>query len=106
MTIARRVAIDHLRARRSHLPLEAAMDVSSGPTPEALAERRSDSARLAARLAELPERERDLVALKYGAEMTNRAIARLMGMTETNVGTLLHRTVIKLREGWDDAGGR
>jgi RNA polymerase sigma-70 factor (ECF subfamily) len=106
MTIARRVAIDHLRARKVHLPLEEAMAVEAGPTPESLAERGSDAARLAARLAELPERERELVSLKYGAEMTNRAIARLMGLTESNVGTILHRTVEKLREGWDDSGGR
>lgn len=105
MTIARRLAIDHLRSRRRHLPLEAGMDVSSGPSPEELAERKSDAARLARMLVTLGERERELVALKYGAEMTNRAIARMTGLSESNVGTILHRTVQQLRMGWDDAGG-
>ena len=105
MTIARRVAIDHLRGRKAHLPLEAGMDVAAGPTPEEIAERRSDVARLVRLLEQLPERERELVALKYGAEMTNRAIARLMGLSETNVGTILHRTVKELRHEWGDAEG-
>ena len=105
MTIARRVAIDHLRGRRSHAPLEAAGELAGGPTPEDLAERRSDEARLARLLEGLGERERELVALKYGAEMTNRAIARQTGLSESNVGTILHRTVQQLRAGWDDSGG-
>jgi RNA polymerase sigma-70 factor (ECF subfamily) len=105
MTIARRVAIDHLRSRKNHLPLDEGMDVASGPSPEELAERRSDAARLARMLVALPERDRELVSLKYGAGMTNRDIARLMGLSESNVGTILHRTVQQLRAGWDDAGG-
>jgi RNA polymerase sigma-70 factor (ECF subfamily) len=42
--------------------------------------------------------------LKFGAELTNRAIARQMKLTETNVGTLLHRAVQKLRAGWNVEG--
>ncbi len=105
MVIARRVAIDHLRARRRHAPLEAGHDVAAGPTPDELAERRSDAERLARLLERRDERERELVALKYGAEMTNRAIARLTGLSESNVGTILHRTVQALRAEWDDAEG-
>jgi RNA polymerase sigma-70 factor (ECF subfamily) len=104
MTIARRVAIDHLRSRRPHLPLESAAEVSGGPTPEEIAERRSDVERLGERLRALDDRERELVALKYGADMTHRAIARLTGLSESNVGTILHRTVQALRAGWSEQG--
>jgi RNA polymerase sigma-70 factor (ECF subfamily) len=55
-------------------------------------------------LGQLPDRDRELVALKYGAELTNRAIAKQMKLTETNVGTLLHRAVLKLRAEWDREG--
>ena len=55
-------------------------------------------------LAELPERDRELVSLKYGAGLTNRVIAKQLRLTETNVGTLLHRAVQKLRAGWTDEG--
>ncbi len=48
-------------------------------------------------LQQLPQREQDVIALKYGADMTNRAIADLTGLSESNVGTILHRTVSKLQ---------
>ena len=80
-------------------------ELASGPTPEELAERSSDAARLSRLLQELPDREREVVALKYGAGLTNRAIARLMGLSETNVGTILHRTVRELRAGWEGSEG-
>jgi RNA polymerase sigma-70 factor (ECF subfamily) len=56
--------------------------------------------RLALLLQTLPDRDRDLMALKYGAEMSNRDIARATGLSESNVGTILHRAVQALRERW------
>jgi RNA polymerase sigma-70 factor (ECF subfamily) len=99
-TIARHVAVDHLRRQRNHVSLEHAADLAGGETPEVLAERRSNVARLSTLMASLPERERELLALKYGAGFTNRTIARLTGLGESNVGTILHRTVQKLRADW------
>jgi RNA polymerase sigma-70 factor (ECF subfamily) len=98
--IARNVAADHLRAQRAHLPLEAAADVAGQQTPHEEVARGSDLARLATLLARLPQREQELIALKYGAEATNRAIAELTGLSESNVGTILHRVVQTLRRDW------
>ena len=100
MAIARNVAVDHFRAARRHAPLEEAADIASGSTPEDLAERQSDLERLDRLLATLPARDRELIALKYGAGLTNRAIARMTGLSESNVGTLLHRSVQTLRARW------
>jgi RNA polymerase sigma-70 factor (ECF subfamily) len=100
LAIARHVAIDHLRARKTLVPIEAAAHVSSGTTPEDQAAYRSDVERLSGLLTGLGERERELIALKYGAGLTNRAIARATGLSESNVGTILHRTVQVLRERW------
>lgn len=100
--IARNVAIDHFRQHRSHAPLEDAIGLPGGVGPEQLAEQRSDVHRLAHLLGLLPERERELLSLKYGAGMTNRAIARMTGLSETNVGTIVHRTVELLRAGWNE----
>jgi len=101
MAIARNVAIDHYRRRRPHAPLEAAEHIASGDDPQEQAEHREAFERLSRLLGQLPERDRELVSLKYGAELTNRAIARHTKLTETNVGTLLHRAVQKLRAGWE-----
>jgi RNA polymerase sigma-70 factor (ECF subfamily) len=101
LTIARNVAIDEYRARRVHVPLEAAVDVAAAAaTPEAAAVSGSDATRLAQLLAELPDRDRELISLKYGAGMTNRAIAQATGLSESNVGTILHRAVQALRAKW------
>jgi RNA polymerase sigma-70 factor (ECF subfamily) len=104
MAIARNVAVDHWRARRLRetAPLDEAMEQSDGPTPEQLAERRSDSERLARLLALLGDDDRELMALKYGAGLTNRAIAKMLRMTESNVGTRVHRTVQRLRAAWGE----
>ena len=101
-TIARNVATDHYRRRRNHAPLEAAEHVSGGDDPHDLIVHRQELERLSRMLEQLPDRDRELVALKYGADLTNRAIAKQMKLTETNVGTLLHRAVQKLRAGWDE----
>jgi RNA polymerase sigma-70 factor, ECF subfamily len=100
LSIARNVATDHLRAQRPHLPLEAAEEVAAKDTPHDEVARDSDLARLGALLQRLPQREQELVALKYGAEATNRAIAELTGLSESNVGTILHRVVQALRRDW------
>jgi RNA polymerase sigma-70 factor (ECF subfamily) len=98
--IAQNVCIDHLRSRRADAPLEAASDVATDRTPETEEERRSDLARLAALTASLPDRERELIALRYGAGLSNRTIAPLVGLSESNVGTILYRTVQTLRSQW------
>jgi len=103
LAIARNVAIDHFRRSRPEVPLveDAARDEE---TPETAALRAGQSRRLAGLLFALPERERELLALKYGADATNRAIATLTGLSESNVGTILHRTVVSLRSRWDEGG--
>lgn len=98
--IAQNVGVDYLRSRRTHSPLEDAVEVIADGTPESDEERRSDLARLAALTASLPDRERDLIALRFGAGLSNRAIAPLVGLSESNVGTILHRTVQTLRSRW------
>ena len=74
--------------------------VEPDESPEDCALRSSEFRRLASLLEQLSERERELIALKYGAEVNNRAIARITGLGESNVGTILHRTVQSLRARW------
>jgi RNA polymerase sigma-70 factor, ECF subfamily len=100
LSIARNVALDYQRAHRPSVPLEDAATVATTDTPEDQAARRSDGQRLAQLMARLPDRDRELLALKYGAGMNNRAIARATGLSESNVGTILHRAVQTLRTRW------
>ena len=108
LSIARNVAIDEFRARRPHVPLDVAAEVAaSGRSPEDAAVLGSDAERLAALLGSLPERDRELISLKYGADMTNREIAAATGLSDSNVGTILHRALSELRRQWPgDRDGR
>jgi RNA polymerase sigma-70 factor, ECF subfamily len=100
MSIARNVGTDHLRGRRQWVPLDEAASVASAGTPEDDASRASDAERLSALLEQLTDRDRELIALKYGAGLTNRAISQATGLSESNVGTILHRAVQTLRARW------
>ena len=42
-------------------------------------------------------RERELIALKFHAGLSNAELASVLGVSESNAGTLLHRAVQKLR---------
>ena len=100
--VARNVAVDHYRSAKAHVSLDDAAELPGGETPEEIAERRSDEGRLGRLLGRRTERERELLGLKYGAELTNREIARMTGLSESNVGTILHRAVQALRADWDE----
>jgi RNA polymerase sigma-70 factor (ECF subfamily) len=102
ITIARNTATDHLRQYHPVVSLQAIHRVAAPDSPEGIVARQLELDRLAALLAALPERDRELVALKYGAQLNNREIARHTGMSESNVGTSLHRIVGKLRSEWDE----
>jgi RNA polymerase sigma-70 factor (ECF subfamily) len=100
-TIARRVAIDHYRKQRPEISIESAGPLTADETPEELTTRQADFERLSVLLAQLEERDRELVALRFGAGLTNRAIAGLTGLTESNVGVILHRTLNQLCVEWE-----
>jgi RNA polymerase sigma factor (sigma-70 family) len=96
--IARHAALDELRRRKrvaalTMEPPEAADDVAE------LAARRQ--AVLSA-LGRLSARERELIALRYYAGLSNTELAAVVGVSATNAGTLVHRAMTKLREAVDD----
>ncbi len=111
-TIARHVAQDTYRKHRHHVEvaLEETGDRASSMEPdgqpgsailEEQVEKKASFARLSLLLTRLEDRERELVALKYGGGLTNRAIAQLTGLSESNVAVILHRTLQSLRTAWE-----
>ena len=65
------------------------------------AERSERRLALRAALEQLAPRERELIALKFFAGLDNAEIASVLGISESNAGTRLHRAVTKLREALD-----
>lgn len=99
-TIARNAVIDWARNRnrRSEVSLEdAAEQADRAPRADAALERKEEAGRLRAAVAALDERSRDIIALKFSSGMTNREIARLTGLGESNVGIVIYRAVKKMQ---------
>ena len=100
-SIARNVATDHFRRAERRISLDELRDQADPALVEKSVEQADDYHKLRALISKLPGRERELIALKYGAELTNREIGRLIDLSETNVGTILHRVVTRLRAEMD-----
>jgi RNA polymerase sigma-70 factor (ECF subfamily) len=98
--IARNAALDELRRRRRHATLAGDPEDVTAPagSVEDGAEEAVRRTTVRAALDALAPRERELVALKFHAGLSNAEIARVLGVSESNAGTLLHRTMRKLRE--------
>jgi RNA polymerase sigma-70 factor, ECF subfamily len=99
--IARNAALDELRRRKrsaAKLAEQSAEDDGACAREDAVLGR----ATLRSALTALSARERELVALKFHAGLSNREIARVLGVSESNAGTLLHRTITKLRKACDE----
>lgn len=97
---ARNIFIDYLRSKTSDLEIrEKVIPNNTEDNPECVSLVFSEVLSV---LAKLPAREQELISLKYGAELTNREISKLTGISESNVGTILHRTIGILREKWTE----
>jgi RNA polymerase sigma factor (sigma-70 family) len=95
--IARNAALDELRRRKRTAPLEA-----EPVAPEDDVDRALRRAAVRTALAELPARDRELIALKFHAGLDNSELAEVLGVSVSNAGTRLHRALTKLREILDD----
>ena len=97
--IARNAALDELRRRRRTATL--VVDPEDVSEDELVDDGDEDQVvrRAAVReaLAGLTPRERELIALKFHAGLTNAELASVLGVSESNAGTMLHRAVQKLR---------
>ena len=94
--IARNAALDELRRRKRTVTL--AYDPAAEPEPPADEGDPERRVTVRAALAALDPRDRELVALKFHAGLSNAEIGSLIGVSETNAGTKVHRAVTKLRK--------
>lgn len=102
ITIAKNTLIDYFRTKKTEIPIDTLDEKQESFSWKHDLERdilqTEIFENLRKLLFELPDRERELVALKYGTGMTNRDIAEFTGFSESNIGTILHRVVSFLRK--------
>jgi len=100
-TIARNTLTDYLRKKRFHLSVddedfELNIPVENDMDAEIILDIKLKSMQKALQL--LDEKSRELIALKYWADMNNREISKLTGINESTVSTICVRAVARLRK--------
>lgn len=101
--IARNAALDELRRRKRQVAFATEPADEDGVGADEAAEVALRRAALREAMAGLTARERELVALKFFAGLGNGEIATVIGTTESNAGTKIHRVLEKLRRACDEA---
>ena len=99
--IARNAALDELRRRKRRAVLEVdPEDVHAiGADEQMDGSLRRETVRAA--LGRLSPRERELVALKFAGGLSHEELGRVLGISASNAGSRLHRTIEKLRRECD-----
>ena len=97
--IARNELAGHYRRRRVHVPLEAvAGQPDDAPPVEVQAERSEELVRVLAVVRTLPEREQEIIGLKFLGGLNNRQIGQAMGLRAGHVAVILYRAIRRLRD--------
>jgi RNA polymerase sigma-70 factor (ECF subfamily) len=105
--IARNCAADYFRRARPTVSLEHLLP-REHPQDAAVEEgtiAREEQRAMLAHLSRLPEREREVIGLKFVACLSNREIAHVLQMPEGTVGSLLYRALRRLRTALNEKGG-
>jgi RNA polymerase sigma factor (sigma-70 family) len=100
--IARNAALDELRRRRRLATLVSEPEDIDRASVEDGADVALRRTTVREALSRLPAREREVVALKFHAGLSNGELARVLGIGESAAGTLLYRTMEKLRKACHD----
>ena len=99
-TITRNTVIDYYRVHKKHEhsePWTSEYTPAESPSPEEEVIRTEYTQKLRDFLSRLKKREQDVIILKYSNGMSNREIAEALNLTESNVGSILCRTIRRLR---------
>jgi RNA polymerase sigma-70 factor (ECF subfamily) len=104
-SIAHHTVADYYKVtrKRDKIPLEYIANNNVEANPEDAVSQQEELQRLHEFLSQLSQQEQDIISLKFGAELTNRQIAGLLNLSDSNVGVMVHRAIHKLRtnfRGW------
>ena len=101
--IARNAALHELRKRKRRATLAGDPVDDRGESAQDHAEGGIRRQVVRSALDEISTKERELITLKFGCGLTNNEIAKVIDKSESNVGTVLYRTMQKLRESCHEA---
>jgi RNA polymerase sigma factor (sigma-70 family) len=99
--VCRNCALDHCRkiVRFSQDPIDEDRP-SEDPTPAAEAVASEDGVRLRQFVAQLPQRQRELLKLKFESDLSYKEMAEATRLSVSHVGVQLHEAIQTLRRLW------
>ena len=100
-TVCRNGALDVRRKeqRMTTMTLDAVMDSPSfDPQPDDAAEQRDSTVHIMELLRGLPRNQQEVLRLKFQHSLSYREISSITGLSESNVGFLIHVGIKRLRE--------
>ena len=95
--IAHNLGINHWKAEKQTAPLDDDLPIPDDPPLEQGLILIQDKEQVLQALQFLDLHAREILALKFGGLISNRQIAGLTNLTESNVGVILYRSLLKLR---------
>lgn len=97
-TVCRNRALELRRKQYGDAELDEDIAIPAARLPHATLERQQLLDHALAALQELPARRREVVVLKFSAELSYREIAEVTGLSLSNVGVILHEALKQVRE--------
>ncbi|WP_425449872.1 sigma-70 family RNA polymerase sigma factor [Dethiothermospora halolimnae] len=105
--IARNIVKDHYRKskKRSIFSIDKIKElISKEKGPEEIIVKEESKDEILKAMDILDSRGRNIIAFKFGGNLKNKEIARLLDITETNVGVILYRSMKKLKAEMEKEG--
>jgi len=99
--VCRNCAMDYRRKNGRYQELLEEEDLPLEMCPRQTLVDEEDKQQLAALVARLPARQRELLKLKFEADLTYKEMAEVMKMSISNIGVQLHETIRTLRKLWN-----
>jgi len=99
--VCRNCAMDYRRKNGRYQELLEEEDLPLEMCPRQTLVDEEDKQQLAALVARLTARQRELLKLKFEADLTYKEMAEVMKMSISNIGVQLHETIRTLRKLWN-----
>lgn len=101
--VCRNCALDHRRKiiRLADQPSTDKEEPADTPPPSAQAVANEDTLHLRTLIRHLPEKQRQLLKLKFEAGLSYKEMAHVMSMSVSHVGVVLHEAIQTLRKQWN-----
>ena len=103
-TVCKNRVIDLHRKSSRLVPMGSAIletTPATNPRPDTALDSKDTARQIRSMIAELPEKQRNILKLKFESGLSYKEIAAVTGLTTSNIGWIIHQAVQSLRTSWE-----